>query len=383
VPKVAEEVRRTLEACTGEPVNNLSEAQAAWLRLQQQLSNLSEEEADLAAGRAAIAALSGRAGPDVIRHEGGKAAAPATVGGMVDKWLRLESQRRSVGQLGGGRADSNRVCVCHFRDWIGKDAPVTDVNGGKWQDWYSFLAGKRASGEWSEAHVDRILQVAKRFVKALWEWELIGLPRNLDSKTLSFQVSPKQIEVFSADELAALWGAVKNQSRLHVLLCLNCGMLAKDVNDLRHDEVDWSAGVVTRKRSKTAEHEEVPVVRYKLWARTFELLKEYRSKDGDVVLLTESGKRWIQEKEEGGRWSRSDSVRSCLRNYMVKAKIDRPVKALRATAASKLAEHKDYKFYVQYFLGHSPRTVADKHYVVPSRREFDEAVAWLETALGI
>jgi hypothetical protein len=55
----------------------------------------------------------------------------------------------------------------------------------------------------------------------------------------------------------------------------------------------------------------------------------------------------------------------------------------RATAASKLGEHSQYKFYAQYFPGQSPRTVADKHYVRPSDKEFFEALAWLEGALGL
>jgi hypothetical protein len=38
---------------------------------------------------------------------------------------------------------------------------------------------------------------------------------------------------------------------------------------------------------------------------------------------------------------------------------------------------------VQYFLGHSPKTVADKHYVVPSDEEFFEALGWLRKQYGL
>jgi hypothetical protein len=34
------------------------------------------------------------------------------------------------------------------------------------------------------------------------------------------------------------------------------------------------------------------------------------------------------------------------------------------------------------FLGHSPRTVADRHYVVPPQELLDEAVTWLGRQLG-
>ena len=67
---------------------------------------------------------------------------------------------------------------------------------------------------------------------------------------------------------------------------------------------------------------------------------------------------------------------------MKRAGVKRAPKALRATAASKLAEHKEYKFFAQYFLGHSPRGVTDRHYVRPNDEEFFQALGWLEGALG-
>ena len=64
-------------------------------------------------------------------------------------------------------------------------------------------------------------------------------------------------------------------------------------------------------------------------------------------------------------------------------KLRKPFKLLRETSASLLADHRQYKFYVQYFLGHSPKTVADKHYVVPSDEEFFEALGWLRKQYGL
>jgi len=148
--------------------------------------------------------------------------------------------------------------------------------------------------------------------------------------------------------------------------------------------VNWDGGIIERKRSKTEGHAATPVVRYKLWRQTFDLLKQWRSGDPEIVLLTGRGKRWIQEKaREGGRWQRSDSIASCLNKQMAKAGIACPVKSLRATAATKLGTHPAYKFYTQYFLGHSPRGVAEKHYVIPNDVEFFAALGWLEQALAL
>ena len=37
--------------------------------------------------------------------------------------------------------------------------------------------------------------------------------------------------------------------------------------DLQHFEIDWNAGRILRKRSKTRKHENVPEVCYKLWCK--------------------------------------------------------------------------------------------------------------------
>jgi hypothetical protein len=267
-----------------------------------------------------------------------------SVGCLVEMWLEGERRRVLTGQVGESRADDNRICLCHFRDWIGESTAVSAITGTKWLAWYGFLAEQRKLGRWGDYRCGRIMDVAKRFVRFCCELELLELPRNLDNPGLSFTNPPKEIEVCTDGELARLWAAVRNQSRLHVLLMLNCGMLAKDINDLRQSEVDWDEGVITRRRSKTSKNDAVPVVRYKLWRQTVEELKRWRSDDPDVVLLTQTGQRWIQPKQKEGAWQRSDCIASALRVYLRRAKVDKPPKALRATAASKLGEHATYKY---------------------------------------
>jgi hypothetical protein len=72
------------------------------------------------------------------------------------------------------------------------------------------------------------------------------------------------------------------------------------------------------------------------------------------VLLTTSGKRWIEEGNADGTYHRSDKVASNFKYWMERARVKKPPKALRATGASKLGEHPQYKFYTTYFLGPSP-----------------------------
>src|SRR5690349_16955706 len=108
----------------------------------------------------------------------------------------------------------------------------------KWLDGYSFLSAQVGRGTWNTTHANRIFAVSKRFVRFLWELRLIELPRNLDKKTLAFTLSPREIEIFTDAEVRALWAVVANQTRVDVALSLNCGMTAKDINDLRQEQVD-------------------------------------------------------------------------------------------------------------------------------------------------
>ena len=92
-----------------------------------------------------------------------------------------------------------------------------------------------------------------------------------------------------------------------------------------------------------------------------------------------------------GRAKKIDNVRSAFRRVISKladdkidpVKIDKPLKLLRKTAATKLGGHVTYGRFAQYFLGHAPATVADKHYVAPDAAQFDTAIEWLgEQLLG-
>lgn len=306
-----------------------------------------------------------------------------TVGALVARWIADERQRLQAGQIGPDRMDSNRRCLVHFSDFLGAQSQVNSIDEMRWSDWYGFLASSVQSGRWNTSHVNRIYAVSKRFVKFCWECRLLELPRNLEKRTMNFAISAQVIEIFSDAELAKLWAVVGNQTRLHVALSLNCGFTAVDINDLRQSEVDWDTGVITRKRSKTEKKEAVPVVRYKLWPQTFELLKQWRSEDAEIVLLTQSGNRWIIPHQGDVSYTRSDCMASALRAWMKRAKVKHPPKALRATAASKLGEHPSFKFYVDYFLGHAPKGVSERHYVKPVDKEFFEALAWLEGALHL
>ena len=75
---------------------------------------------------------------------------------------------------------------------------------------------------------------------------------------------------------------------------LNTGMTQKDISDLRQQEVDWRR-VWSRRRSKTATHDKVPIVTYQLWKET-RLLRQEQAKDQEFV-LTNQKRRPLESRE--------------------------------------------------------------------------------------
>jgi integrase len=166
---------------------------------------------------------------------------------------------------------------------------------------------------------------------------------------------------------------------------LNTGMTQKDISDLKQDQVDWEKGTIRRKRSKTKHQDGVPEVEYALWPETFELLKEHRSSDASRVLLNKQGGSLFEQSiKANGKLKKTDNIKSAFSRVARKLNITTvTLKQFRATSATILNKHGDYHRLTQHFLGQSPRTIADRHYVVQSQELFDKAVKWLRKQYGI
>jgi integrase len=190
----------------------------------------------------------------------------------------------------------------------------------------------------------------------------------------------------SVEEVRRLVEEATGQLRLHLLLMANCGMTQQDISDLRHDEVDWARGRVTRRRSKTRDRfASVPVVEYPLWPQTWELLQRYRSADPERVLVTEKGGPWVKDQIVNGKRSKTDNIKSAYVRLLKRinrgkddsARFTKPLKLLRKTSSSLLDSHDHYGRFETHFLGQSPRGVAAISYVAPSVELFDRIVGWL------
>jgi hypothetical protein len=366
---------------------NYSEALTAWKEKKAELDSTAETNAELNAYRRQAEAVTPSGEwrtvfplPPSLMPPTSKSKQP-TVGVAVEEFLKSKEKKRGLGQLSGGRM----WCLMHnchqFRDFLGADSGC-EITGKVLVDYHDFVCNKIKSEEWSTDYAKIVFADAKQFLKWAYEVEYLDqLPRNFNSRDLTITLAAKEVPTYSTDEVKTLLAQAEPELKLWLLLMLNCGFTQVDINDLHPSEVDWKLGTITRKRSKTEHREGTPTVQYRLWAETFRLLKKYRTKDKDHVLL-HRGKPVKSERWDGEMVHKVDYVRNAFLRLVGKRNPRRAVKLMRKTSASMLGSHPDYGRYAQFFLGHAPRSIAERHYVRPSQEQFDKAILWLGEQYG-
>jgi integrase len=326
---------------------------------------------------------------DMIREFKGQGPpAGQSVGEQVAAWLAMLRVSVGQGQIDAGRYDSYARHIGVFRDWIGGDKTVGAITASKLEEYWTWLSGCVSSGRYSSATAKTMFMTVKQFVSRLAELDLIPLPGNIRSRRFRFNDGPRRIDRLSLAEVKSMLASCEGfseRTRLYVLLMLNCGMYQSDISDLGEDEVDFSAGTLTRARSKTARRMSEPAVtRYKLWPETLGLLKKHRARSAvpnergsDRLLLTDDGKQLVRYWLEGEKMRRYDVVQSAFSRLWERLGWKKEIRALRKTSASELGAHPVYGAYARYFLAESPKGVTDRHYVQPSDEQFFSGLEWL------
>jgi integrase len=289
-----------------------------------------------------------------------------------------------------GRFDAYQRHIKIFERWLGANTLVDFINAPKLEEWWAYLSLKVSDSAYSPSYARTIFMTTKQFISRLGELGLIPLPGNIRSRRFKFGDGPKAVDRLTIEEVKTLLSGCNGfseRTKLFVLLMLNCGMYQSDISDIGEDEVDWVKGTLSRPRSKTPKG---PRVTYKLWPETLELLRKFHAKTAvpndrrqSRVLLTEDGKPLVLYWLEDGKMRRYDCIQSAFSRLFEKVKMKKPIKLLRKTSASELASHPVYGAYVQYFLAHSPKGVADRHYIKPDDDRFFEALDWLGKRYGL
>ena len=307
--------------------------------------------------------------------------------GHIQKYIKQKEGQADAGEVSVGRVYALKLHLGHFEDWLGKDTAVRDIDGEVLADYHAHILTRMTSKDWSRTTGNHYLTTVKSFVRWLWQIEAIAaLPRLLDGRSQFLKISKPagKVVVFTKGEIKVLLEKASDRTKLYSLLMLNCGMTQKDVSDLLVTEVDWDEGRVIRKRSKTADEENVPVVNYKLWPETLRLLRQERvaESEGRVLRNVNGGPLWSEEITVDGKYQKADNVKSAFARLQQKTKITKPLKSFKKTSATLLRDNEKYSGLAGLFLGHAPSGMADRHYVQVPQGLLDQAIEWLGKEYG-
>jgi len=321
-----------------------------------------------------------------------------TVGAVIDTYLQSFLRLVKAGTRSMGRYEPLRIHLEQVRIWTadGATAPAGDllpaaINATFIESFHGRLIEQIANDEISPAYARGKFGSLRQFVRWGFEHEYFELPRNLASKRLSIAAPPTPPQHLTVADLTRIHAAATERTRLLVGLMLNTGMTAKDLSDLRHDEINSKGSRITRQRSKTkGTSKNAPTVSYPLWKENRKLLKKYRAKHPTLALQTTKGeplvRAWVKD---DGAVAKVDSVRLAFGRAVRAANrtgtpaIKATVKQLRSTAANAIEQHPDHKGASSLYLAHSPRSIKDRHYVAANQDQLDRAVRWLGQHLGL
>ena len=226
----------------------------------------------------------------------------------------------------------------------------------------------------------KLMGFFRRFVRYLWEHEGIMLPKNLDSELFKVKVTTKAVKTWPLATVRQVLGELKPNLKLYALLGLNCGFTNMDIANINKGALDLQKGRLVHKRIKTHEQANVPTVEYKLWPETLDLLERFQSNHPDLFLVSMRGTPLVTTvyDSEGDAHLKDMVVQQWRRNA---GHLPIKLKNFRSIGATLLEEHPVYGRYATHFLGHSAKTVAGKHYVAPSQKNFDKALNWLRVQI--
>lgn len=307
-----------------------------------------------------------------------------SVTGLIEKFLESQRVRVDAGQITPAWFSVQGFRLQTFKTFAAEH-PLSPLDSKLLLALREFLLGKVAAGEVKSGYAANIMKDAKTVTEWAASHEMIEIPKILLRKAaLTIEAHEQEVKPLDKAEVNRILDLVPERCKLYLLLMLNCGMSQRDIADLRHDEVKLEAGIIKRKRSKTAKHKNVPQVSWPLWAETRKLLAKFQSKHDELFLVNENGLQLVRKVlKPDGKLKDIDNIKLTWKYLCTKHKLKVTLRQFRSTSSTMLDEDETYGRYAQYFLGHSPRGISAKHYIKPSQTQFAAAVKWLGEQYGL
>ncbi len=294
------------------------------------------------------------------------------VGWQLDRYLDLQLARYHADEIGVSEYAQTKQSLTAFKTWLNPETLIDHLDSEKWEAWWLFLLKSGDSIEYKRKKVRN----SRNFVSWLAEKGLIQPPLNLHSRRYRFGADHRAVPTVPVQEVKGIVEKAKGQTKLHILLMLNCGMTQQDITDLKPEEIDWtderSPGEDRRPSTRSRPQSSVTGS----GGKPGDCCSSTANRIGNYALLTTTGKAWVRDEIIEGKRHRVDAIRSAYRHL----KIPFTLKLFRKTGSTML--DREYPDCVERYLGHVPRSITDRSYVDPSQDRFDKAIAWLGRQFG-
>ena len=309
-----------------------------------------------------------------------------TLQDLLDAFIVDKTGSAKAGQISLGRVGTVKIHAEAFIEWAGRRKKVASLTSSLFMEYRHHVMKCIADGKLSTYTARDRLTEAKSLARFALSREAIDkLPQCIDpamGQKYSISLETKDPEPITRDEIKTLLHHATDRQRLYLLIGLNCGFQGADISDLRRDEIDVSRGMITRKRSKTKQHKNAPVVTYKLWPETIAVCKRFLESSGDLAFLAENGSQLITKRLDAkGKYAKADSIDSSWDRLRKKSSVDASFTRLRKTGATWLNQQERFARFVQLYLAHVPSSVADRHYAGADLAGFHEALDAMRDAL--
>ena len=326
---------------------------------------------------------------------------PQTVGHQVQRFLDFKETQVRAGVITARTWGTLNERLPFFVGWIKPGTHVATIDGTTVMGFYEWVL---LQPSWQHQRAKGIFNTARQWIR--WAWrqddvELEALPRNTDSREFVFLPHIDETGVTKKSRTELLWTSdefhrtlehVPEDFQLFLLLMLNCGFTNIDVASLLKSEVRLGEERIVRQRTKTRRHAHPPVVNYRLWPKTVELLRAQLSDHRTLALTNRAGNPLGVSKlvQEAGK-TKETNWTSVGRRFgqMKNAKPNMPDKQLmflRKTGSTTLRSNREFLSLDSLYLGHSWATVADKYYNAFDGEPYtplDEAIEWLGSKFEI
>ena len=263
-------------------------------------------------------------------------------------------------------------CLEYLQQFTGGNAEFSTITEQTLKDYRLHVISMMNAGKFGDERAGTIVDTAKQFFR--WCMGQSTLISELDPVVansihsllasrgvLTVKKTRKTVKTSGLQEIRDFLASDKKSEmvELYALLAANCSLTPVDLVDFRWTDIE--NGVLTYRRHKERDTENVPTIKYPLWQRTQELLGKMPRTDARVFPKTASATNDLF------RYARDRAGFKSL-----------TLGTIKKTSSTMIGEQFNNDL-ADYWLGHAPNGVGQRHYIAPSDKNLTKAVRWLES----